>query len=73
MLVRSSNRRATELSDLFTFEFTSEGPTRYMPLILTTRTGKQNQYSRLETAGTLRNKRPLIYMLGGLVFYLLYR
>jgi len=73
MLARGGDRRAAELSDLFTFEFTGEGPTRCMPLILTTRAGKQNQHGRLETAGALRNKRPLVCMLGGLAFYLLYR
>jgi hypothetical protein len=44
-----------------------------MPLVLTTRAGKKNQHGRLETAGALRNKRPLICMLSGLAFYLLYR
>ena len=57
MLARGGDRRAAELSDLFTFESTGEGPTRCMPLILTTRAGKQNQHGRLETAGALRNNR----------------
>ena len=73
MLTRGGDRRAAEISDLFTFEFEGEGPTRCMPLIFTTRAGKQNQHGRLETAGALRNKNPLICMLGGLAFYLLYR
>ena len=73
MLARGGDRCAAELSDLFTFEFTGEGPTRCMPLVLTTRAGKTNQHGRLETAGALRNKRPLICMLSGLAFYLLYR
>jgi hypothetical protein len=73
MLARGGDRRAAELSDLFTFEFAGEGPTRCMPLILTTRAGKQNQHGRLETAGALRNRKPLVCMLGGLAFYLLYR
>ncbi|KAL2137536.1 hypothetical protein VTI28DRAFT_9169 [Corynascus sepedonium] len=73
LLARGGDRRAAELSDLFTFEFPGEGPTRCMPLILTTRAGKQNQHGRLETAGALRNKKPLICMLSGLAFYLLYR
>jgi hypothetical protein len=73
MLACGGNRRATELSDLFTFEFPGEGPTCCMPLVLTTRAGKQNQYGRLETAGALRNRKLLVYMLGGLAFYLLYR
>ncbi|KAL2140333.1 hypothetical protein VTI28DRAFT_3977 [Corynascus sepedonium] len=73
MLARGGDRRVAELSDLSTFEFPSEGPTRCMPLILTTRAGKQNQHGRLETAGALRNKKPLICMLSGLAFYLLYR
>jgi hypothetical protein len=73
MLTRGGDRRAAELSDLFTFEFKGEGPTRCMPLIFTTRAGKQNQHGRLETIGALRNRKPLICMLSGLAFYLLYR
>ena len=72
LLTRGGDRRAAEISDLFTFEFEEEGPTRCMPLIFTTRAGKQNQHGRLETAGALRNKKPTICMLGGLSFYLLY-
>jgi hypothetical protein len=73
MLPRGGDRRSAEISDLFTFEFKGEGPTRCMPLIFTTRAGKQNQHGRLETIGALRNRKPLICMLGGLAFYLLYR
>jgi hypothetical protein len=73
LLTRGGDRRAAEISDLFTFEFEEEGPTRCMPLIFTTRAGKQNQHGRLETAGALRNKKPAICMLSGLAFYLLYR
>jgi centromere DNA-binding complex CBF3 subunit-like protein/transcriptional activator of glycolytic enzymes GCR1 len=73
MLTRGGDRRAIEISDLFTFEFSDEGPTRCMPLILTTRAGKQNQHGRLETAGALRNRKPLICILGAIAFYLLYR
>jgi hypothetical protein len=73
MLTRGSDRRAAEISDLFTFEFPGEGPTRCMPLIWTTRAGKQNQHGRIETAGALRSRRPVVCMLGGLAFYLLYR
>jgi len=73
MLTRGGDRRAAEISDLFTFEFEEEGPTRCMPLIFTTRAGKQNQHGRLETAGALRNQKPVICMLSGLAFYLLYR
>jgi hypothetical protein len=73
MLTRGGDRRAAEISDLFTFEFEEEGPTRCIPLIFTTRAGKQNQHGRLETAGALRNKKPVICMLSGLAFYLLYR
>jgi hypothetical protein len=71
MLTRSSDRRALKISDLFTFEFANEGPTRYIPLVITTRAGKQNQYGRLETAGTLRSYDPVIYVLGAMAFYLL--
>ncbi|KAM4067419.1 centromere DNA-binding protein complex CBF3 subunit [Hirsutella rhossiliensis] len=53
--------------------FAGEGSTRCMPLIFTTRAGKQNQHGRLETAGAYRNRNPLICILGGLSFYLLYR
>ena len=73
MLTRGDDRRSAEISDLFTFEFKGEGPTRCMPLIFTTRAGKQNQHGRLKTIGALRNKKPLICMLSGLAFYLLYR
>jgi hypothetical protein len=44
-----------------------------MPLIFTTRAGKQNQHGRLETIRALRNKKLLICMLSRLAFYLLYR
>ena len=43
MLTRGGDRRSAEISDLFTFEFKGEGPTQCMPLIFTTRAGKQNQ------------------------------
>ncbi len=73
MLTRGDDRRNAELSDLFTFEFKGEGPTRCMPLIFTTRAGKQNQHGRLKTIGALRNRKPLTCVLGGLAFYLLCR
>jgi hypothetical protein len=73
MLTRGGDRRSAEISDLFTFEFKGEGPTRCMPLVFTTRAGKQNQHGRLETIGALRNRKPLTCMLSGLAFYLLYR
>ena len=44
-----------------------------MPLIFTTRAGKENQHGRLETAGALRNRKPLVCILDGLAFYLLFR
>jgi len=72
ILTRGGDRRAAEISDLFTFEFKGEGPTRCMPLIFTTHAGKQNQYGRLETIGALRNRKPLTCILGSLAFYLLY-
>lgn len=73
MLTRGGDRRSLEISDLFTFEFAGEGPTRCMPLIITTRAGKQNQHGRLETAGALRSRDPLICVLGAVAFYLLLR
>jgi hypothetical protein len=73
MLTRGRDRRAAEISDFFTFEFKDEGPTRCMPLIFTTRAGKENQFGHLETIGALRNKKPLICILSGLAFYLLCR
>ena len=73
MLTCSSDRRAAEILDLFIFKFLDEGPTYCLPLIFTTRAGKQNQHGRLETAGAFRNRKPLICILGGLAFYLLYR
>ena len=42
ILTRGGDRRAAEISDLHTFEFPGEGPTRCMPLIFTTRAGKEN-------------------------------
>ena len=42
MLPHGGDRRALKISDLFTFEFADEGPTRCMPLVITTRAGKQN-------------------------------
>ena len=53
MLTRRGDRQSIKISDLFTFEFPGEGPTPYIPLILTIRAGKQNQHGRLETAGVL--------------------
>ena len=73
LLVRGGDRRTAEISDLFTFEFEGEGPTRCMPVIMTTRGGKQNQHGRLETGGALRNRNPQICLLSGLAFYLLHR
>ena len=40
LLTRGGDRRVAEISDLFTFEFEEEGPTRCMPLIFTTRASK---------------------------------
>jgi hypothetical protein len=73
MLTRGGDRRSAEISDLFTFELKGEGPTRCMPLIFTTRAGKQNQHGRLETIGALRHRKPLLCVLSSLAFYLLYR
>ena len=73
LLTRGGDRRAAEISDLFTFELEGEGPTRCFPLIFTTRASKQNQHGRLETIGALRHKDPLVCVLGALAFYLLYR
>lgn len=73
MLGRGCDRRATKISNLSTFEFEDEGPTRCMPLIFTTWAGTQNQHGRLEAAGALRNRKPAICMLSGLAFYLLSR
>jgi len=73
MLTRGGDRRCLEISDLFTFEFPGEGPTRCIPLIITTRAGKQNQHGRLETAGALRSRDPAICVLGAVAFYLLLR
>jgi hypothetical protein len=72
LLTRGRDRRFAKISDFFAFEFKGEGPTRCMPLIFTTQTGKQSQHGRLETIETLRNKKPLTCMLSGLAFYLLY-
>jgi hypothetical protein len=73
MLTRGGDRRSAEISDLFTFEFPDEGPTRCMPLVYTTREGKVNQHGRLETSGALRHKNPFVCVISSLAFYLLYR
>ena len=68
----SGNRCFTKILDLFTFKFKGKGPIHYMPLIFTIYTSKQNQHSRLKTIKALCNKKPLIYILSRLTFYLLY-
>jgi hypothetical protein len=73
MLTRGGDRRSAEISDLFTYEFQGEGPTRCIPLIFTTRQSKQNQHGRLETVGALRHKDPFVCLLSSLAYYLLYR
>ena len=71
MLTYGGNRRSAEISNLFTFKFKSKGLTYYIPLIFTTYTSKQNQYSCFKTIKALYNKKPLICILSGLAFYLL--
>jgi len=73
ILAQGNDRRAAEISDLFTFEFPGEGPTQYIPLIFTTRSRKTNQHGRLKTAGALRSRDPDICLLSALGFYLLFR
>jgi hypothetical protein len=73
LLARGDDRRRAEISDLFTFEFPDEGPTKCFPLIFTTREGKTNQHGRLETAGALRHKNPVTCLLSGIAYYLLFR
>ena len=73
ILTHSGDRRSTKILDLFTFKFKGEGPTYCMPLIFTIYADKQNEYSRLKTIRALYNKKPFIYILNGLAFYLLYR
>ena len=72
ILTYGGDRCSAEILDLFTFKFKSKGPTRCILLIFTTCISKQNQYSRFKTIGALYNKKPLICMLSGLAFYLLY-
>ena len=72
ILICSSNRCSAKILNLFIFKFKGKGPTRYIPLIFTIHASKQNQYSHLKTIRALYNKKPLIYMLSGLAFYLLY-
>ncbi|OCK72935.1 hypothetical protein K432DRAFT_314242, partial [Lepidopterella palustris CBS 459.81] len=67
ILTRGGDRRSTKISDLFTFKFKGKGLTRCIPLIFTTRAS-----NRLETISALYYKNPLIYILSGLAFYLLY-
>ena len=73
ILTHGGDRRSTKILDLFTFEFKGESPTRYIPLIFTMRADKQNQHSRFKTIRALQNRKPLVYILNGLAFYLLYR
>ena len=73
MLERGCNRRGAEISDVHTFEFLNEGPTRCTPLIFTTREGKENKYGRLQTIGALRHRKPLLCLLSALAFYFLFR
>ena len=72
MLTYSSNRHSAKILDLFTFEFKDKGPIYYMPLIFTIYIGKQNYYSYFKTIKALQNRKPLIYILSRLAFYLLY-
>jgi hypothetical protein len=46
MLTRGGDRRALEISDLFTFEFAGEGPTRCMPLLRDERYGRMANRTR---------------------------
>ena len=48
ILTYSSNRYTTKILDLFTFKFKAKGPIQYIPLIFTTRAGKQNQHGCLK-------------------------
>ena len=73
MLICGSDRCFIKILDIFTFKFKGEGPIYYIPLIFTTRIGKQNQHSRFKIIGALRNRKPLIYIFSRLAFYLLYR
>jgi len=73
ILTYGGDRQSLKISDLFTFKFASKGPTQYIPLITITQAGKQNQHSYLETTGALQSRDPLIYVLGAVAFYLLYR
>ena len=73
MLERGCNRRGAEISDVHTFEFPNEGPTRCTPLIFTSREGKENKYGRLQTIGALRHRKPLLCVLSALAFYFLFR
>jgi hypothetical protein len=72
ILTCKGDRHFAKILDLFTFKFKGEGPTQYMPLIFTTQAGKQNQHSCLKTIKALQNRKPLIYILSRLAFYLFY-
>ena len=73
MLERGCNRRGAEISDVHTFDFPNEGPTRCTPLIFTTREGKNNKFGRLQTVAALRHRKPLVCLLSALAFYFLFR
>jgi len=73
MLLRGQSTRHADLADLLTLPDLKEGITPCQPLILTMGHGKMNQYGRMEYAGALRNKDPVICTLGALAVYLFWR
>ena len=73
MLLRGQSTRHADLADLFTLPDLKEGITPCQPLILTMGHGKMNQYGKMEYAGALRNKDPVICPLGALAIYLFWR
>ncbi len=73
MLLRGENRLAAELLDFFSLELPNEGPTPCHAMIMIMDNGKMNQQGRIEYAGVIRHRNPLLCTMGHTAFYLFYR
>jgi hypothetical protein len=73
MLLRGQSTRHADLADLCTLPDLEEGVTPCRPLILTMGHGKTNQAGRIEYAGALRHKDPVLCSLGAIAFYFFWR
>jgi hypothetical protein len=73
MLLRDHSTRACQLPDLFTLEFQNEEVTPCWPVIMEMDQGKTNQFGKREYTACIQNKEMVVYPVGALAFYLLYR